>query len=198
MRIAMRGVPVRLGNPVGEHLEARMETKLPTKLHPNRLKWLGFLVISLVFVACGIWMIPTDAYGWAVAGFFGLGVLVCALQFIPNSSYLVLNASGLILRTMYREQKFRWTDINEFGVAQIGRREMVVWNYSIAYNAKSKSPVQSQGPSGFRKRMASFNKNWIGWEAGLPDTYGQKAADFAELLNKVRQQYSRIEQATSG
>jgi hypothetical protein len=155
-------------------VEFPMQTLESMVLRPSRLKWLGLNAICLVFVIIGIFMIRSgDAMGWFVAGFFGLGLLVGIVCMLPGASYLKLDAQGFTMCSLYRAHAFRWEDVTGFGVGRVVTNKMVMFNFSPSY---VRSP-----------KMRSLNVGLVGYEAGIPDSYGLKHEALAELLNHYLQ-----------
>src|SRR5213594_3782394 len=84
--------------------------------------------------------------------FFGLGAVVSLLQFVPNSSFLRVDPEGLTIRTMWRTTLYRWTDIEEFGVAgSFGGNRLVGLNFSASY-------------SGGARKLRAFMRRLTGFE----------------------------------
>jgi hypothetical protein len=135
-----------------------------------------FLALCLAFTFIGGWMIYSQRQGgWFVAIVFGLGSLVFTFQLLPDSSYLLLGPKGFTVRTLYRSEKYRWVEVERFGVTRIGGNKMVGFDFSSEYG---KHQVGRQVAAGIS-----------GYEGALPDTYGMKPERLAELLNewKARQ-----------
>jgi len=147
---------------------------LPMTLRPSPLKMLGLLVISAVFVTMGIFMSGEEpVMGYLCAGFFGLCGVVAITALIPGSAFLLLERDGFTFSSLFRKHSYQWRDIARFGVTRISRNSMVCWEFSPSFT----------GP----KRGAKFSKSLTGVEAALPDTYGKKADDLADLMNELRQ-----------
>ena len=128
------------------------------------------LVGSLLFVAAGFWMLsdsPVTSYLSIV--FFGLCTLVFGISLLPNSSYLRLAREGFTVCSMFRSRFIDWRHVGEFGVTRIGLKNMVGWN-----------------PSHSPSNLGKANKAMCGYASALPDTYGMKAEDLADLLNRLR------------
>ena len=140
-------------------------------LRPSKIRMGLFLAICLAFTVGGGWMIYGDREGgWFVAIVFGLGSLVFAAQLLPDSSYLLLGPDGFTVRTLYRSQKYRWAQVERFGVTRIGGNKTVAFDFSREYR---KYHVARQVAAGIS-----------GYEGTLPDTYGMKPERLAELLNE--------------
>jgi hypothetical protein len=161
-------------------------------LRPSRLKWLLVLGISLTFVVGGLLALfwPGRAGApqregawvmWLCVGFFGLGVVVCLLQFLPRSSFLRLDGEGFTIRTLYRERTYRWEDVDTFGVTVVSFNKMVGFNFAPHFDRAA--------------RLRRVNKAIAFFEGALPDTYGMKAEDLADLMNEYK---CRHEAATGG
>lgn len=163
--------------------------ELPVTLRPSRLRTGSLLLVSTLFVVTGIWMvfdggmagytvdgIPVYWVGWASIIFFGMGVVVFLLQFLPGAAYLRLTPEGFTYCSSFRVHATRWEDVQEFGVMQMHHTRMVGWNYAPGYQAKA--------------RMRGVAKALGGYEACLPDTYGMKVEQLAEALEMLRCQYT--------
>ena len=152
-------------------------------LRPSRLSWLLVLAISLAFVVGGLLALfgprpakPEDAWGmWLCVGFFGLVAGVALLQFLPQSSFLRLHADGFTVRTLYREATYRWEDVDTFGVMVVRLHKMVGFNYAPHFDRAKR----------LRRAVAAV----AGFEGALPDTYGMKAEELANLMNEYKYQH---------
>jgi len=128
---------------------------------------------SLAFVIAGLWLQPDYALsGYAAIGFFALCALVFAINLLPNSSYLRVTSERFTMCSMFRSRFIEWRSVGRFGVTRIGTRKMVAWD-----------PIHSLS------KLAKTNQALFGYACALPDTYGLKAEELAELLNKVRDGY---------
>ncbi len=150
------------------------ETKI---LKPKKLKTLGLLLISILFVTAGFFIKDNKPFiAWSSILFFGLGIIVFLIQLLPNSSYLKLTSKGFEIRNLYKSHFTSWSDIESFTTGIIGTNKMVMFNYSKEHNKHSSG-----------KKVA---RNLSGSEGGLPNTYGMKAEDLAKLLNDWKFKYS--------
>src|SRR5262249_18582680 len=105
-----------------------MDTTRECLLRPSRRKLLGLLALSGGFTAVGVWMASDGQWlGWIVATFFGLGAVVFAVQFLPNSTYLRLGPDGFVVCSLFRSHTCRWVDVDRFGVGYVGVNKMVVF-----------------------------------------------------------------------
>ena len=152
-------------------------------------------VASALFVVTGIWMvfddgaagytvdgIPVYWVGWASIVFFGMGVVVFLIQFLPGAAYLRLTEEGFSYCHAFRVHTVRWEEVQEFGVMQMHHNRMIGWNYVPGYEVKS--------------RMRAFSKALAGYEACLPNHYGLKVEQLAQALEALRRQYSGNRNAT--
>ena len=130
------------------------------------------LLLSSAFTAGGVWMIQDgEKAGWFVAGFFGLCLLVFLIQLFPNSSFLTVDDDGIEFSALYRKCRLKWSEISEFGVysrESIGIGKTVGINFSPSYERLAMG-----------RAIAKF---LVGFEGGLPDTYGLQAQELATLL----------------
>jgi hypothetical protein len=152
---------------------------IPATLFPSRKKAVVLFLISLLFVICGIWMIRQgQMMGYFCGGFFALGLPVFALQFHPKAAYLRLEPDGFTFCTLFRAHTVRWATVREFAVIQVGPNRMVAWNFTPDYPASGSA--------------RSISKSLSGYEAALPDTYGLKPRELADLMESLRQSYGNI------
>ena len=143
-------------------------------LSPSPWKWAGVGLVSLAFTVGGAWMIRSgDRMGWLCLAFFGLGVLVSILCVLPNASYLELDRDGFTVCAMFRAGTYAWSDVTEFGVGCVFTTKMVMFNFE---------PTHTRTAGAVR----ALNAGLTGYEAGIPDTYGLKHEELAELMNKYR------------
>jgi hypothetical protein len=132
------------------------------------------LVGSLAFVAAGFWMLSDyRVSGYACIIFFGLCALAFCVNLLPNSSYLRLTREGFTICSTFRSRSIEWRHVGTFGVTRIGTRKMVGWDPS--------HPVSKLGKA---------NRVMCGYASALPDTYGFKAEELAELLNRLRDEHT--------
>ena len=116
--------------------------------------------------------------GWCVATFFGLGIIVFALQLMPGSAYLHMGPEGFTVCNLFRAQFYRWSDVESFRVTRIRYSKVVAFDFA----------PHVRGGERMRKLAASL----AGHENVLPDTYGKSAEDLASLLNEYRRQHSKV------
>lgn len=151
---------------------------IPATLRPSRKRTVVLLLVSTLFLLAGVGMIrdgkPT---GYFVAGVFALCWVAFALQLHPKASYLHLAPEGFTFCSLFRAHTVRWDDVREFGVVSISFNRMVTWNFTPEYRAT--------------KPGRALSKSLSGYEAALPDTYGLKAQELAELMEELRRRYSR-------
>lgn len=141
------------------------------RLHPGRLRLLGLLAVSLVFVAIGALMLAEGEWtGLLVGGFFG----VCVLVFVPMLSsrwnHLHLDRQGVRCRVLWRERRWRWEDIVELGVADFGAGACV----AIRLQRPPDSP------------LIALSRATTGWDDALPDRYGLSAGELLIRMNRWR------------
>lgn len=143
-------------------------------LRPNPWKWIGVGLGCLVFTIIGIWMIINgEMIGWLSLLFFGILLLTSIVYMLPNASYLKLESDGFTTCSMFRACKVRWADVTTFVVGRVFPNKMVMFNFEPTYSRTQK--------------LRAFNVGLVGFEASLPDNYGLKAEELAELLNKFKQ-----------
>jgi hypothetical protein len=143
-------------------------------LRPSPWKWIGIGLICLVFVVIGFFMARGNEpfWGWANMIFFGLGLLVSIAARLPNASYLKLDSEGFTMCSLYRKHTFRWRDVRDFTVGYVSVNKMVLFDFEPSYKQSA--------------ILRSINVDLSGAEAGLPDNYGMKYEELAELMNRYK------------
>ena len=145
----------------------------PILLRPQPTKWLLVALGSLAFVLIGIWMVRSrDMFGWLAIVFFGLCLAVSLICLLPKASYLRLTPDGFTMCSLFRAHTIRWEDVTGFGVGTVFTNKMVMFNYVESYQ---RTP-----------RLRSFNTELTGFEAAIPDSYGLRHEDLADLLNRYK------------
>lgn len=144
-------------------------------LRPSKTSMILYFALCSIFTVVGALMIGDGrTMGWLIAVLFGLGSLVFLLQLLPNCSYLRLDPTGFTMCSLFRSHHYRWSEVEHFGITRIGLNKMVAFNFSDQFD---------------RARIARRVATEIsGYEGALPDPYGMKHEQLAELMNqwKVR------------
>lgn len=151
--------------------------QLPVTLRPGRIKQTLLLLLCSVFVVAGIFMVRKDGdvMGYVCIVFFGLGCGVFLVNFLPSAAYLRLEEDGFTFCSLFRVHTVRWADVLEFGVIRMRNNRMVAWNYVPSYTQSG--------------AMRSVNQALSEFDAALPDTYGVKAMELAEEMQRLRDAY---------
>lgn len=155
-------------------------------LNPRPWKWLGVLMVSLV-LGFGGWLMITDpdtdarkGMGWFCLVFFGMVALVAIIQLIPGSSRVVVTSKGIHQTAMYRRHFFAWADIERFGVS-----EWTQWHGPFRQRHRQVG-IRFKAGSQVRKRWrraSLLSEALVGYHGALPDNYGYKHQELADLLN---------------
>ena len=152
-----------------------MERSLYPTRRIGRLAFLVLLWIVLTFRSSHTWRT-----GGAMLSFICLmAILLTAASFIPGATSLKLSSHGFIVRTWFREESFRWTDVKEFRL--------------ITYRYLGFIPIRRS--VGFRF-SETYKRNVLRRIAGaivsfdriLPDNFGMKAQQLVGLLESTRLQ----------
>jgi hypothetical protein len=132
------------------------------------------LLPAFVAAACaGAFFVDTNPFiAYVTIGLFGAGALAALANLLPNSAYLELRTDGFIVKNTFRQKFVRWADVQAFYPWKIQYNHMVGWDYQPAYEKSVFS----------RKVSAALGTP----EYYLPDTYGMKVEELAELMNTVR------------
>jgi hypothetical protein len=143
-------------------------------LRPRPWKWLGILLGCLAFCLIAVLMLRDGrAMGWFCLAVFGLGSVIAALALLPGANYLRLDDEGLIFCSLFRAHRLRWEDVEGFGVVRVASNRMVGWRY-----------CEGREPEG---RGVRLSLALAGCHAALPENYGLRAEELAQLLEQLRQ-----------
>jgi hypothetical protein len=150
----------------------------PLRFKAKRGKTIAYLAVSLVFVGGGWLMIHKGEIitGWLGGGFFGLCAAFFAVQLFPKMRpILLIDEHGIEFGSQLRTNRINWKDISEFGVAIVRGHHGMVAQKLVGINFSAEYHRAAKG--------RAVNKFLVGYEGALPDTYGFKADELAELLN---------------
>ena len=141
------------------------------RFYPNRMKWVVAALTCAVMTAGGLWIIADGSwFGYIATAFFGLGLIVSLILLLPNSSFLELDASGFLIRNLFRDSRLSWADVDSFEARRVGVRKMVTLKFAPEYNTLPRARAAARIVSGA--------------EGALPDTYGRSAEDLARMMNE--------------
>lgn len=155
-------------------------------LKPSRGKWIRVLLGSLVFVVIGVWILTEEAEGdkrmmaWLCAGFFGLCALMALLQVFSGANRTIVTEAGLHIHTVFKTTTHAWQDIAEFGVAEWSQ-----WHGPFRQRHRLVGINFREGSAPLEKwrRAAGLATALVGFHGALPDNYGYKHQELADLLN---------------
>ena len=152
------------------------DLQIPVTLRPSRGKTLLLVLGCAVFVGGSILLIHRDPLdGYLGTAFFGLGLLVFAVQLLPNATYLHLATEGFTYCTLFRAFTVPWIWVDHFGILKIHSSRLVAWNYVPTLPTLS--------------RARKLSKETRGFHAALPNSYGLKPQELADLLNALVERY---------
>jgi hypothetical protein len=159
---------------------------LPAVLYPNRWKQVATLLLCAVLMVMGAVIFHNGArIGLLFLLLPGLGGVIIVARLHPRFSYLRLEPNSFIIGSLFHAHKKRWEDIGSFGVFERKRfmhptYRVVAWNYASNFPGKSK--------------LRPLNRFLIGYDAGFTDTYGLKAHELAEMMQRLRDEAVRRSQ----
>ncbi len=141
----------------------------------SKLKSLLWIVVCLVFVVGSLWgdTKKNVLIIYLVAGFFSLGLVVFCVQLLPGASYLILKKESFIFCALFRAHEVRWDEVQGFRVQTISHNKMVVWDFVPGYSKQVRG-----------RRISTA---MAGCEGALPETYGFKAEELAEVMNQMKE-----------
>ena len=151
---------------------------LPFTVHSKKTKLIWLLLLCSGFTAIGAWMVMDgQMMGWLCGGFFALGIPIFLIQFHPKASFLTVSDAGLEFGSLFRRSSYRWSEISGFGTYGFPVATLVGFDFSPDYQRSKKARAVSKALAGF--------------EAGLPDTYGFRAEELAQLLASYHAERSK-------
>lgn len=133
-------------------------------------KALRILLISIAFVAIGIWM-PGEMPLLVRLGvwFFALGIPVSLIMLLmPNSAHLKLDPEGFEIRTFFRAHKTLWQDVAQFSMGSIHGATMIGIRYSGSYDKQ--------------KAARAFASSLAGMEGAIPNSYNARPEEILIAL----------------
>jgi hypothetical protein len=152
----------------------------PLTITGSRLNAALYLVLSLVFLAGGVWLVGQAVqvkdlvFGWLSIALFGLAALVF-VWLLVRPQVLRLDAEGFSLQGgLVRSPKLtRWRDVQPFFVFHLPRGgKMIGFNY-----------IQDRAPS----TTLAFVSGLAGAEAGLPKGWPKSPEAMVAVLNDYRE-----------
>jgi hypothetical protein len=150
--------------------------RAPVVLRPSKGRELGLLAVSLGFVVLGGFAAASgEAIGWAGLVFFGLCAVVAIVTLLPGAAYLRLEREGFVMCSLYRADRVRrWDEVTAFHV----------------YSTPGGAQVGFDFAAGAEPPGSGIARTLAGVDGGLPNTYGLKAEELAELLNLWRETFA--------
>ena len=155
----------------------------PIVLNPSGKRWSGVLAICGVLGGACVAGMVAEPNVIAALGvlLFVPGTVIAALQLIPGRAYLRIAHDGLVVRTPFKTTRWAWNDIENFDAYEIQQR--YTSSKHVGFDRRELTPERQ----GFWKTL---NRGISGVDVGLPDTYGMRHTDLAELLNAARDRYA--------
>lgn len=150
-----------------------------TTLQAPITKFLGPLALVVGLSVFGFYLYGTDhsTIGLLAGVLSAIGSLFVLVQLLPNANSLTLDTEGLTIRAFFRDQRYLWKDIQEFQVGKIGLNEMVLFNLTSEFKARSEAD----------RAASEFMRNINGFDGALPTTYGKSASELCLLLRRYLQ-----------
>ncbi|SFS17803.1 hypothetical protein SAMN05421771_3263 [Granulicella pectinivorans] len=148
--------------------------QLPLVLRMSPVRTSLMLLVCAAFATAGVWMARDgQGMGYFCAAFFGLGVIVFAVNLHPRAGYLRLEKASFTVCSLFRAHTVLWSDVETFGVMKIRHNKMVAWNFAPTY----------EGKAGVRK----LNRALAGFDAGMAGSYGGLTTQaLAEMMEGLR------------
>ena len=145
-------------------------------LRPKQLPDFKLLLISLAFVAVGVWLIIVQQHwaGYASVALFSLGIVVSMIPCIPGASFLHLDEDGFTCCMMFRKHFTAWLDVQEFFLISMPGNKMVGFNFTPQYDRS--------------RALRILNSAVADAERAIHGGFGMKIEDQLTLLRQWHEQ----------
>jgi hypothetical protein len=163
----------------------------PVTLQPSRWKWIGIFAAAAVLVGGGIAQNLSDGstgiLAWLPLAVLGLLMLASAFVIFIAGLRLSLDDEGFTLRVGYRSERWRWSDVGDFAIAEyLHNMPGGSMRKRIGFNDKRLGKTASQ------RVGEQLSSALTGRDCALPDGYGSTAFslpmdDLVRLLSQWQQ-----------
>lgn len=179
-----------------------MRTPAVIEIPVNKKKIGLYLLVSIAFVAAGIWFVvaaPTSAeddlfsdpmvvkgFGWAAIVLFGFGIYIFTKKLLDKKPGLVINPEGLsYYYSMGKTTVVRWEDIIRFDVYEVSRQKMIM------VQVKNPQEHLKSRTSALLRKLAEGNISMYGTPVVIAANPLQIKLDDLVLLLETRLKESR-------
>ena len=174
-----------VGPPTDRALETfeRLSRGETIVLYPRRWRGAVLLALAAPLLTGSLFMLAGGLYVIGIVGtlLFGAGAVAAISWFVPSWSHLRIAPDGLVLRNMGRTTRWAWNDIEHFVAYEIHHQ------YSsqkmVGFDRRDLTPERQS----FWQTLA---RGMSGVDGSLPDTYGMRHVELADLLNAARDHYA--------
>jgi len=140
---------------------------------PKISKMIGMFILCFVLLCLGILVLFLPGTGSILVGIimillFGTGSFLSIANAF-NGSYLKLTDDGFEVKFSFKKYFTNWKDVKSFSVTPITSNRFVSYTFSDSYNKQE-----------IGRNIA---KSLSGSEAILPDSFGKKPEELAEIMN---------------
>ena len=152
-------------------------------LYPRRWRWAILLVLSVALFAGSVLTFIGFPHVLPAAGvlLFGAAVVMCIVQLVPRWSHLRIAPDGLVLRNLGRTQRWSWNDLENFTTYEIYHQYGSVKN--VGFDRRDLTPER-------QSFFQTLTRGMTGVDGALPDTYGMRHEELADVLNAARDRYA--------
>lgn len=173
-----------------EALQARVRAGEPVVLRPGRRRAVVLLIVSLVFAVGAGFGFAGSRQVILAAGvvLFGLGVVMWTLMLIPGRTYLRIAADGLLVHGPLKVQRYAWDVMATVSAYEIGNGYGTTRQVGFT---RRDQPVRRRGV------LRAMGRGMSGVDVALPDTYGLRNTELAELLAEAQARYGTVHGPTA-
>ncbi len=158
----------------------KQSDSLPILLRPSRVRAALYLLFSAVLFAFGLTIQQPIGTPLCLV-FSSIVLLLAGVQLSPSLAYLRLTERGFSYRLGRRRGSVQWSEVERFGVCEVptyySRLRFVEWIHVRRYR-------ELPSPHGGRYTFG-------GGSGVLPDSYGMKADELANLMNRLHAKFGR-------
>ncbi len=155
----------------------------PFTLYPSKTQQWKFLAAAVGLMLLGYWQVKRGniSDGWFTLGLGALLSLFAIVQLLPGSNSLTVEENGFRIVALFRENRFRWEEVDSFGTYEVKFRSKrrIFGGFNFAPGARPMTKLMRK------------SRKTLGYEAGVPAVDGFTPAELVELLETYRLQQTK-------
>ncbi|HVN91945.1 MAG TPA: hypothetical protein VMT61_19170 [Candidatus Binataceae bacterium] len=152
-------------------------------LYPGRARLLTKSLIGLVTALVAISLAATGSgLGWFILVVCLFSVPPLLINAIPGACLLALDKDGFTIRSLFKERRYRWADVECFVVVTVKHMGLIPVSQQVGFyfSENYKRSRAMKVATGLARAMVKF-------DAALPDRFGMKPRELANQMETWRQ-----------